>query len=900
MTLQTIPNLPYFLTSDIPAHKKPLDVAVRWTFGVGNELSWKVEATSVTDPSKTASASINLLEMPEVITLSGNLTTADGGPIEVTPRELFHEIRGDYDFSKVPPFKSVQRGEKPTIAFTVMSGSQVGGGTIQLYRYANWLSALGFSVTIYSNDQNYPSWAGLQGRYYGIDNDFERYQRITEDIIFIYSILEVPLILQSRRRVNQKLIHLCQGLEEHHFGQTLNEVLAKKPFFKLLNSFPLGRLVVSNALRDYFALEYHQSPFFVLNGIDPVFHHNSHPTGGKRAKPKRLFRVVQVCNPGNPMKGAQTTIRAIALLAKKYAKARIKFHVTFLSGPTPTDPFASTPLPSNISYEIKSELSPAEMKREYQACDAIINGSFHEGFGLSSIEAMASGAILIQADNFGMNGVVEDGLNAIVVPRNNSTQLAAALSLLVENPQTYDQLRARGISVGSSYTQRRQLERFAKEMETIAQSPIDPERVHQISNTIDSQLPSPIVEVKESPKFSVLVPVYNHGHFLSTTLDTLLSQTYPHWEAVIVNDGSNDSTPEVMAEYARRDSRFKTFHQSNGGTAAALNTALDQASNDWICWLSSDDFFKPDKLAIHAEFISAFPATRFFHSSFSIFDHVSGVESFPEPPTHQLHISAAIQTLEFLRWTYVHGNTIAIHRKLFEEVGHFSSEYPNAQDFDMWFRMSRKAPFFYINQVTCTTRVHPDSGTFQFPMAGIWDSYRSVINTLNEVDFFDLIPYAQLSNWEGIKAVLCKVIDLSLDPNSYLYKGTTARRSPLLEKLYSAILSPSCDPALRECIRSSLAHVATTSMANQRGIQSAIDGLLRFSGQLRGDFQYTKIDPFAELTAAYEQSLRLGLVDHLSDIRNYLDKLRRKNIRNVPDLDYVFRSPELNSPRCIN
>lgn len=73
MTLQTIPNLPYFLTSDIPAHKKPLDVAVRWTFGVGNELSWKVEATSVTDPSKTASASINLLEMPEVITLSVTL-----------------------------------------------------------------------------------------------------------------------------------------------------------------------------------------------------------------------------------------------------------------------------------------------------------------------------------------------------------------------------------------------------------------------------------------------------------------------------------------------------------------------------------------------------------------------------------------------------------------------------------------------------------------------------------------------------------------------------------------------------------------------------------------------------------------------------------------------------------
>ena len=95
------------------------------------------------------------------------------------------------------------------------------------------------------------------------------------------------------------------------------------------------------------------------------------------------------------------------------------------------------------------------------------------------------------------------------------------------------------------------------------------------------------------PLFSILVPTYNQSQYLSEALDSILSQSFQNWEAVIVNDGSTDNTKEIMREYASKDSRFKCYHKENGGLGTALNEALRQTKGVWICWLSSDDLFLP-------------------------------------------------------------------------------------------------------------------------------------------------------------------------------------------------------------------------------------------------------------------------------------------------------------------
>ena len=125
--------------------------------------------------------------------------------------------------------------------------------------------------------------------------------------------------------------------------------------------------------------------------------------------------------------------------------------------------------------------------------------------------------------------------------------------------------------------------------------------------------------MEKTPFFSILVPTYNQAQYLGEALDSVLAQTDSDWEAVIVNDGSTDSTPQVLEQYAQKDPRFKIFHQENGGTGSALNMALKFAQGQWICWLSSDDLFETKKLEIHRQWINKYPEYKFFFSNFTYF-----------------------------------------------------------------------------------------------------------------------------------------------------------------------------------------------------------------------------------------------------------------------------------------
>ncbi len=95
---------------------------------------------------------------------------------------------------------------------------------------------------------------------------------------------------------------------------------------------------------------------------------------------------------------------------------------------------------------------------------------------------------------------------------------------------------------------------------------------------------------------SVIIPAYNEERFIATCLDSLLQQTYSDWEAVIVNDGSTDSTAEIVEGYAARDSRFRLISIPNSGQSTARNAAFEHVSGEWIAFLDADDAFTPGAL----------------------------------------------------------------------------------------------------------------------------------------------------------------------------------------------------------------------------------------------------------------------------------------------------------------
>ncbi len=98
-------------------------------------------------------------------------------------------------------------------------------------------------------------------------------------------------------------------------------------------------------------------------------------------------------------------------------------------------------------------------------------------------------------------------------------------------------------------------------------------------------------------RVSVLMPAYNSAAFLPQALDSLLSQTMDDFEAVIVNDGSTDSTQAILDDYCGRDPRLRCVTQANAGVSAARNTALSLAKGDYVTFLDADDYYAPDTLA---------------------------------------------------------------------------------------------------------------------------------------------------------------------------------------------------------------------------------------------------------------------------------------------------------------
>lgn len=97
---------------------------------------------------------------------------------------------------------------------------------------------------------------------------------------------------------------------------------------------------------------------------------------------------------------------------------------------------------------------------------------------------------------------------------------------------------------------------------------------------------------------SIIVPCYKQAHFLKDSLQSVLAQTYPHWECIIVNDGSPDNTAKVAAQWCAVDSRFRYVEKINGGLSSARNAGIAISNGIYILPLDADDILHEDYLTL--------------------------------------------------------------------------------------------------------------------------------------------------------------------------------------------------------------------------------------------------------------------------------------------------------------
>ena len=215
------------------------------------------------------------------------------------------------------------------------------------------------------------------------------------------------------------------------------------------------------------------------------------------------------------------------------------------------------------------------------------------------------------------------------------------------------------------------------------------------------------------PCFSVIIPAYNRARFLPECLESVLAQTFTDWECIIVDDGSTDGTRELVAEYVRRDSRFRYHWQENAGASAARNAGIERARGEWIAFLDSDDWYYPDALA-------------HFHAAASRFAEVQIVCGYLD-----CHIAArdepAISVADaFHAMTYfrvgmppLFMSCAAVTPRVIAEAGGFSSAYGTAEDTEFWIRATARFEVATVHTVVAHyRRGHGDSKHERFVASG--------------------------------------------------------------------------------------------------------------------------------------------------------------------------------------
>ena len=233
----------------------------------------------------------------------------------------------------------------------------------------------------------------------------------------------------------------------------------------------------------------------------------------------------------------------------------------------------------------------------------------------------------------------------------------------------------------------------------------------------------PASAVRGMPLVSVIMPCYNTARYIADAIESVLDQDYPNLELIVVDDGSTDSTRDVIAGYG---SRLRLLEQQNQGAAVARNRGLSEARGDVIAFLDSDDLWLPGKLSAQVDYLEAHPDIGAVFSRWAEWTpEASG--SFPSPErvlsAHSPPAAPGAIVPERSGWLYnrllfsslMHTITVVIRRETVQAVGLFDTELKRGQDYDYWLRLSRETEIHQLDVVHALYRLHGDGCITKWP-----------------------------------------------------------------------------------------------------------------------------------------------------------------------------------------
>lgn len=211
------------------------------------------------------------------------------------------------------------------------------------------------------------------------------------------------------------------------------------------------------------------------------------------------------------------------------------------------------------------------------------------------------------------------------------------------------------------------------------------------------------------PAVSVVMPVHNGARYVTESLESLRRQSFTDFEIVVVDDGSSDDTPRILAEFATSEPRCRIITQPNQGQAVARDLGVKEAKAPLIAWLDADDIAEETRLARQVAFLGAHPHVAAVGSAIRLIDGEGRVTGLAPYPCGSAEVATAMST----ECALAH-SAVTMRKAAFMKVGGYRQAFLHAEDYDLWLRLLDEHAVDNLKEPLVRYRQHGGSVSFRY------------------------------------------------------------------------------------------------------------------------------------------------------------------------------------------